>query len=84
MKHISIVAALLISTNAWAEVPSVGSRPLVQVKSKSQFTCRLVGNVKGLKLWAGDCVPPEISTTSENAEPLAREITHSLPEDKEK
>jgi hypothetical protein len=68
MKGVCIIAALLISTGAWAEVPSVGTRPLVQVKSKG--TCRLVGNVKGTKLWVGDCVAPELGPENVELPPI--------------
>jgi hypothetical protein len=59
MRRVCIVTALLISTSAWAEVPNTGTRPVVQVKSKSTVTCKLIASVKGTKLWAGDCVPVE-------------------------
>jgi hypothetical protein len=75
MKRVCIVAALLISTSAWAQVPNVGTRPLVQVKSKSQVTCKLVGNVKGTKLWAGDCAQTEPTSQKVELPPI---ITNRL------
>jgi hypothetical protein len=66
MRRVCIVTALLISTSAWAEVPNTGNRPVVQVKSKTTATCRLIASVKGTKLWAGDCVP--VDPTSEKLE----------------
>jgi hypothetical protein len=66
MRRVCIVAVLLISTNAWAEVPSLRTGPVVQVKSKTTATCRLIASVKGTKLWAGDCVAVDL--TSEKVE----------------
>ena len=55
--------ALILSTSAYAQnapkPPSVGSKPLVQVKPAAPVGCKLVGTVKGTKLWAGDCVASE-------------------------
>ena len=56
-KTLCIFAALLFcSTGAIAQdAPKVGKKPLVQVKPKGPTGCKLVGTVKGTKLWAGDC-----------------------------
>jgi hypothetical protein len=35
------------------------NRPNVGKKSSTQSGCKLVGTVKGTKLWAGDCVAAE-------------------------
>jgi hypothetical protein len=78
MKRVCIVVALLISTSAWAQVPNVGTRPLVQIKSKGQVTCKQVGNVKGTKLWAGDCVATEPTNEKVELPPI---ITNRLRDD---
>jgi hypothetical protein len=39
--------------------PKVGNKPLVRVKPTASAGCKLVGTVKGTKLWAGDCVTSE-------------------------
>jgi hypothetical protein len=44
--------------------PSVGGKPLVQVKPSAPMGCKLVGTVKGTKLWAGDCTASELRTTT--------------------
>ncbi len=41
-----------------------GSKPVKQVKPSAPMGCKLVGTVKGTKLWAGDCAAP-------SAEPAA-------------
>jgi hypothetical protein len=39
--------------------PQVGGKPLAQVKPRAFAGCKLVGTVKGTKLWAGDCTANE-------------------------
>jgi hypothetical protein len=52
MRMISIFAAIAFSTAAFAQTTT---KPLVQVKPKAPTGCKMVGTVKGTKLWAGDC-----------------------------
>jgi hypothetical protein len=59
MKALVGFAVILFATNAFAQgdaPPKVGNRPLVQVKQQAPMGCKLVGTVKGTKLWAGDCI----------------------------
>ena len=44
-----------LSTAALAQTPTA-KQPLAQAKLKEPMGCKLVGTVKGAKLWAGDCV----------------------------
>jgi hypothetical protein len=45
--------------------PNVGGKPLMQIKPSAPIGCKLVGMVKGTKLWAGDCTAaPELRTTT--------------------
>ncbi len=71
-----ILFAICFSANAFAQdaPPKVGNKPLVQVKPKEPMGCKLVGTVKGTKLWAGDCVGSELRGTTPATE------TQSLPE----
>ena len=52
-----MLAAISFSATAFAQSapPKIGNKPLVQVKPKEPTGCKLVGTVKGTKLWAGDC-----------------------------
>jgi hypothetical protein len=66
MKYTVLAAAMLLSTSAFGQAtppkakdPTVGTKPLVQVKPAAPAGCKLVGTVKGTKLWAGDCVASE-------------------------
>jgi hypothetical protein len=74
MKTLLIVAAIIgLSASAFAQTaaPKVGGKPLKQVKPPpAPMGCKLVGTVKGTKLWAGDCAPAtELRGTKPAAEP---------------
>jgi hypothetical protein len=62
MRALVIFAAACFSTSACAQdaAPKVGNKPIVQVKPREAMGCKLVGTVKGTKLWAGDCVASEL------------------------
>jgi hypothetical protein len=52
--------------------PTIGGKPLVQAKPSAPMGCKLVGTVKGTKLWAGDCTAASelrSTTTGEGAAP---------------
>jgi hypothetical protein len=56
MKPLIGFVALFFATSALAQSsPKVGNKPLVQVKPQAPMGCKLVGTVKGTRLWAGDC-----------------------------
>jgi hypothetical protein len=76
MRALVIFAAVCFSTSAYAQAarPKVGNKPLVQVKPKEPMGCKLVGTVRGTKLWAGDCLGSELRGTTTITE------TQSLPE----
>jgi hypothetical protein len=75
MRVFIILAAVCFSANAMAQAPSppkVGHKPLVQMKPKAPEGCKLVGTVKGTKLWAGDCAAAsELRETTPTDEPAA-------------
>jgi hypothetical protein len=77
MRAIVILVAIGFSANAFAQSapPTVGNKPLAQVRSKEPMGCKLVGTVKGTKLWAGDCVT---SDQLRGSAPATE--TESLPE----
>jgi hypothetical protein len=76
MRVLLALAAISFSAAAFAQSapPKVGNKPLVQVKPKEPMGRKLVGTVKGTKLWTGDCVGPELRGTTSATE------TESLPE----
>jgi hypothetical protein len=74
-------AVLLIPTIALAQGPTpakrptVGAKPFVQTKQKAPVGCKLVGTVKGTKLWAGECTAaPELRTGAPVEEPSSTSI----------
>jgi hypothetical protein len=77
MRMICIFAAIAFSTAAFAQTaPKVGTKALVQVKPKAPTGCKMVGTVKGTKLWAGDCAAsmetaPTGNLTSDDKSPGA-------------
>jgi hypothetical protein len=71
MRSLLILVAICLSGTAVAQSapPKVGNKPLVQLKPKAPMGCKLIGTVRGTKLWAGDCVGSEFrgsTTTTEN------------------
>jgi hypothetical protein len=70
MRVLFILAVVCFSANSFAQdaAPKVGAKPLVQVKPKQPVGCKLVGAVKGTKLWAGDCVGPELRGTASDTD----------------
>ncbi len=76
MRVLLVLAAISFSATAFAQgaPPKVGNKPLLQVKPKEPLGCKLVGTVKGTKLWAGDCVGLE----QRGATPATE--TQSLPQ----
>ena len=75
MRVLIILAGACFSANALAQAPSppkVGQKPLIQVKPKTAEGCKLVGTVKGTKLWAGNCESAsELRGTTPADEPSA-------------
>ena len=53
---ISAVSAAVAQGAPPAKKPTVGGRPIVQAKPSTPMGCKLVGTVKGTKIWAGDYV----------------------------
>jgi hypothetical protein len=52
---------------------TTGRKPIVQAKPSTPMGCKLVGTVRGTKLWAGECTSVELkpTATDEAAEPDA-------------
>jgi hypothetical protein len=74
MKVAVALLSLLFATSAFAQSPppKAAKRPAAaQAKTQAPIGCKLVGTVKGTKLWAGDCAPPPEIRGSTPAEPTA-------------
>ena len=88
MRSLLILVAICFSATAFAQSapPKVGNKSLVQVKPKEPIGCKLVGSVRGTKLWAGDCVGSELrgSTTAAETQALSERATGAItPDQKE-
>jgi hypothetical protein len=73
VRFLLLLAAISVSATAFAQTPKskppkVGNKPLVQVKPKAPTGCKLVGTVRDTKLWAGNCVGPELRGTTASPE----------------
>ena len=87
MRSLLILVAICFSATAFAQSapPKVG-KPLAQVKPRAPMGCKLVGTVRGTKLWAGDCVGAELrgSTTPTETQALPEQATRAItPDQKE-
>jgi hypothetical protein len=88
MRSLLILVAICFSGTVFAQspAPKVGNKPLVQLKPKAAMGCKLVGTVRGTKLWAGDCVMSELrgSTATTENQTLPEQATGSItPDQKE-
>jgi len=88
MRSLFIVVAICFSGTVFAQSapPKVGSKASVHAKPNAPMGCKLVGTVRGTKLWAGDCSGPELrgSTTTTDNQALPEETTGSItPEQKQ-
>jgi hypothetical protein len=73
MRILLVLAAIVgLSGYAFAQTPPPKSGKVVkQAKPSARMGCKLVGTVKGTKIWAGDCASaPELQSTP-TAEPAA-------------
>lgn len=71
MKPLIGILALLFTSGAFAQTapPKPAKRPPVQLKPQAPMGCKLVGTVKGTKIWAGDCVAAEPAAEIPQAAP---------------
>ena len=80
-----ILVAICFSVAAFAQnaPPKVGKNLPAQVKPKEPTGCKLVGTVRGTKLWAGDCVGSELrgSTTTPETQDLLERATGAVTPD---
>ena len=80
MRTLFILAVICFSANAFAQdvTPKAVTKP---VKPKEPMGCKLVGTVKGTKLWAGDCVGQELRGAASDTDtpPLIERATGAIP-----
>ena len=57
MKPLIGLVVLLFTTAALAQSPpNPAKKPPAQAKQQAPLGCKLVGTVRGTKIWAGDCI----------------------------
>jgi hypothetical protein len=80
MKALLILAMTCFSANAFAQDASPKTATK-QVKPKEPMGCKFVGTVKGTKLWAGDCMGPELrgAASETDSPPLIERATGAIP-----
>jgi hypothetical protein len=83
-----LIALILLPTATLAQDvtrakrQTVGGKPIVQVKPSAPAGCKLVGTVKGTKLWAGECMGLELRSTmpaEETSKPLPDQAVGAIP-----
>jgi hypothetical protein len=79
MRALLVVVAVCFSATAFAQSPppKAGNKPLAQAKRQAPMGCKLVGTVKGTRLWAGDCT--DAAELRGAAAPTAETTPPSLP-----
>ena len=78
-KLAAVAFAMMLGGNAVAQGAltgqkrTTGRKPIVQAKPSMPMGCKLVGTVRGTKLWAGECTSLELkpTVTDEAAQPDA-------------
>jgi hypothetical protein len=68
---LAIIVGFSGCASAQTAAPKSG-KPLKQTSPSAPMGCKLIGTVKGTKIWAGDCVAaPELRGATPSAEPNA-------------
>jgi hypothetical protein len=71
-----LVLTAIVGFSGYASAQTVAppdwGKPLKRVKPSAPMGCKLVGTVKGTKIWAGDCAASKLrGTTTSPVEPDA-------------
>jgi len=87
VRSLLILVAICLPGTVFAQSapPKVGDKLLVQLKPKAPMGCKLIGTVRGTKLWAGDCLASEFrgSTTGTEALPEPQATGSITPDQKQ-
>jgi hypothetical protein len=79
---IGLIALLFAANAALAQSPPKAARkPVVHAKPQAPLGCKLVGTVRGTKIWAGDCIAAE--PTAETPQPAPPPAPSMPPAEKE-
>jgi hypothetical protein len=73
-----VLITVSFSATAFAQTPAPkAAKPKGQPKPQSQMGCKLVGTIKGTKIWAGDCMD---AAGLRGAAPASEAAAPSLPD----
>jgi hypothetical protein len=77
MRTLLVFTMVCFSTVAFAQSPAPKKpKPIAQALPRAPMGCKLVGTVKGTKLWAGDCAD---AAELRGTEPTAATAPSDLP-----
>jgi hypothetical protein len=83
MRIVLVLVAVGFSTAAFAQSPPpVSGKALAHARPKEPIGCKLVGTVRGTKLWAGDCTLSNDlrgAVPATEIQPLAERATGVIP-----
>ena len=78
MRALLVLIIVCFSATAFAQSPlSKAAKLQAQSRSQTPMGCKLVGTVRGTKVWAGDCTD---AAGPRGAAPTAETASPSLPE----
>ena len=78
MRALVVLITVCISANAFAQSPPPkAAKSQAQSKPQTPMGCKLVGTVRGTKIWAGECTD---TAGLRGAAPTAETALPSLPE----
>jgi hypothetical protein len=80
---ISVGGAAVAQGAPLAKKPTAKGEPIVQAKPSTPMGCKLVGTVKGTKIWAGDCVGASELRGATPAEEVSSPPPAAAPTEKE-
>ena len=66
-----------------AKKPTVRGKTMFQAKPDMPLSCKLVGTVKGTKIWAGNCVDASELRGSTPAEEVSSPLNPAAPAEKD-
>ena len=89
MKKIALTSLLVIGSigSAFAQTaPNAAKKSSAHAKSQPVVGCKLVGTVRGTKLWAGDCAAPDqlrssVTAIQSNEPPVPDQTATVAPAD---
>ncbi|TFV29547.1 MULTISPECIES: hypothetical protein [Bradyrhizobium] len=85
MKLLIALITLFFANGAFAQAapPRAAKMPSTHVKSQAPLGCKLVGTVRGAKIWAGDCVAATPVDTPAPSSPPAPSAEGDAPAEKQ-